>query len=129
MTMLARLGGCKRAAGLVLAVLTLLGAAGATLHSHAGDSATEQPGLLAQVPISVIANPDEPSTAFHLHSGSMVPSEPCAACVLSGAHGDVAGATLPAPPVPCIHIAALAVPTPATPALVSADSRSPPATA
>lgn len=129
MNVLNRLRGCKRVSGLALAALTILGAGSATLHSHPGDSAAEQPGLLAQVPISVIANPDARSAAFHLHSGSMVPSEPCAACVLSNAHGDVAGATAPAPAVPCVRIAVLAMPMPAVPALVSTDSRSPPTAA
>jgi hypothetical protein len=129
MTVLTHLRGCKRAIGLALAALTMLGAVSATLHSHPGDSAAEQSGLLAQVPISVIANPDARSAAFHLHSGSIVPCEPCAACVLTNAHGDVASAAVPTPTAPCIHVIVFAMPTPATPALVSADSRSPPTVA
>jgi hypothetical protein len=107
----------------------MLGAGSATLHSHPGGSVAEQSGLLAHVPISVIANPDARSAAFHLHSGSTVPSEPCVACVLSNAHGDVAGATAPTPTAPCIAIAVVAMAAPAAPALVSADSRSPPTVA
>jgi hypothetical protein len=126
MNVLTRLRGCRRATGLVLAVLTMLGAGSATLHSHPGGSVAEQPGVLAHVPISIIANPDARSAAFHLHSGSTVPSEPCVACVLSNVHGEVPGATAPTPTAPCIHIAVVAMPGPAAPTLVSADSRSPP---
>ncbi|MFI5166502.1 MAG: hypothetical protein ACHQQS_07785 [Thermoanaerobaculales bacterium] len=127
--MLTRLRGCKRASGLVLAVLTLLGAAGTTLHSHPGDSATEQPGLLAQVPISVIANPDAPSAVFHLHSGSIAQGESCAACLLSNAKGEAAVATAPVPAAPCVPISAAVQPMPLAPALISAGSRSPPTVA
>lgn len=126
---LTRLRRCRRATGYVLAALTLLGAGSATLHNHPGGGATEQLGLLSHVPISVIANPDAPSAVFHLHSGSTEPSERCAACVLSNARGDVAGETAPTPAAPCIHIAVVAMPAPAAPALVGADSRSPPTVA
>jgi hypothetical protein len=118
-----------RATGLVLVTLTMLGAASATLHNHPGGSVAEQLGLLSNVPISIIADPDARSAALHLHSGSTVPSEPCAACVLSNARGHVPGATAPTPPASCIHIAVVAVPAPAAAALVCADSRSPPTVA
>ncbi len=129
MNVLTRLRGCRRASGLVLAALTALGAGSATLHSHAGDSAAEQPALRAHVPISIIADPDAPSAAVHLHSGSTVPSEPCPACVLSSAHG-----TIPTPPVvaavaPSVCIPVVALQGPVAAALVSSVSRSPPATA
>jgi len=126
MTMLTRLRGCQRAAGFALAVLTVLGAASATLHDHPGDSATEQPGLVAQVPISVIANPDAPSALFHLHSGSIAQGESCVACLLSNAKGEATVAAAPIAAAPCVPIAAVALPTPVAPARVSADSRSPP---
>jgi len=113
----------------VLAALTLLGAGSATLHRHPGGSVGEQSGLLAHVPISVITDPDARSAAFHLHSGSTVPSEPCVACVLSHAYGDVAGATALTPTAPCIPIAVVALAAPPAPALVCADSRSPPTAA
>jgi hypothetical protein len=93
----------------VLPALTLLGAGSATLHSHPGGSVAEQPGLLGHVPISVIADPDARSAAFHLHSGSTVPSDPCVACVLSSAHGDVVATAAPTATAPCIPIAVVAI--------------------
>ena len=113
----------------MLTVLTILGAGTATLHNHPGGSVAAQTGLLSHVPISVIADPDAPSAAFHLHSGSTEPSEPCAACVLSNARGDVASETAPIPAAPCSHVAVVPTPAPAAPALVCADSRSPPTVA
>ena len=98
----------------MLAVLTMLGAGSATVHKHPGGSDAEQSGLLSHVPISVIANPDAPSAVVHLHAGSTEPSEPCAACALSNARGEVAGETAPTPAAPCIHIAVVAMLAPAT---------------
>ncbi len=126
---LTRLRGYKRATGLVLAAVTMLGAGSATLHSHPGGGAAEQLGLLSHVPISVIADPDARSAAFHLHSGSTVPNEPCVACVLSNAGGHVPLAIAPTPTASCVHIALIAVPVPAAPPLICADSRSPPTVA
>jgi len=113
----------------MLAALTLLGAGSATLHNHPGASVAEQPGLAAHVAVSVVADPDPWSAAFHFHSGSTAPSEPCAACVLCNARGEVMDAVAPTPAAPCIHIVVDAAPAPAAPAVVRADSRSPPTAA
>ena len=129
MSVLTRLREYRRAAGLVLVALTALGAGSATLHNHPDGCLAEEPGLLAHVPVSVIDNPDARSAAIHLHPGSTVSNEPCAACVLSGACADVVGAAVPTPIAPCSQIAAFVKPAPAARSLVCADSRSPPAAA
>jgi len=126
MTVLTRLRGCRRATGLALAVLTMVGAAGASLHRHDDGTFEGRLGLALRVPVSVIADPDAPATVFHLHSGSTVPNEPCAACVLSNTRGHIASETAPIPTAPCIDIFGAAMLESEAPAAVCADSRSPP---
>lgn len=129
MTVLTRLRGCRRATGLALAVLTMLGAASVSSHHHDEGTLEGRLGLASPVPISVIAEPDAPATVFHLHSGPTVQSEPCAACVLSYAGGDIASETPPIPAALCIDIFVAAMLEPEAPAPVCADSRSPPTVA
>lgn len=126
MNVLTRLRECRRATGLVLAALTVLGAAGVSFHHHDDGTLEGRLDFASRVPVSVIADPDAPSAAFHLHSGSTVPSEPCAACVLSSARGDIARETAPIPAAPYIHIFVVAMVVPEAPALVCPGSRSPP---
>ncbi|HVN75438.1 MAG TPA: hypothetical protein VMT19_03910 [Thermoanaerobaculaceae bacterium] len=119
----------RRATAFVSTALALFGAADATLHVHAGGTLEAEASAYSRVSVAIVADPDGPSQAVHLHSGSTVPSEPCPACVLSRAHGVIVPLIV-APPA--ADVVTLEPPVPATVATspaASTGSRSPPACA
>jgi len=63
----------------VFVVSALLSAA----HSHGSNEALDLVGWFSRTPISVIANPDRPSSSEHWHAGTTSDQEPCAVCMLS----------------------------------------------
>ena len=123
---MARLRRLRRANGVLLSTLLLLGTASASFHNHSDGALEGQLDLASRVPVSIIANPDAPSAEFHLHAGVTVPGEPCPACVLSSAHGTLPIGADVAPLVPRSSSVIVAFLAPVTAPAVSSDSRSPP---
>ena len=128
-TVTVRLQRTRRTAGVLLAIITLAAAALATFHTHVGDGAECQLGLAPRVPVSVITDPDSPSSAYHLHAGLTLQGDTCQACVLSTAQGMAPG-TLAAPAAsPVQKVAVLLCQHPDAPAPSRHRSRSPPTSA
>jgi len=129
MCVLTRLRRAWRGSAALLALVTLLGAASVTLHTHPGDATEREFGPATRIPVSVIAEPDAPSPSEHLHSGSTFAAETCPACVLSTAHG--VPLTMAVAPVatPFLTVAVMTPLRPFAAAPTRHPSRSPPTSA
>lgn len=95
-------------------------------HTHHGGLPGFLGGRSFGVPVSVITNPDAPSSSQHWHAGRTFNEEPCAACLLGHYPGSVSGWTYAGPSVVTAWVVVPPAPGGSIPLLRPASARAPP---